>query len=597
MTNILIISKRELFRLRSRFRGRSRPATALLLAVALALAFLASRQLSVMGDGLYRVGISPDGPQVSDSRFTTLVVDRATGEALLQKQIIDVYIDGAKVISRSDPKSQYATGALRRYLERQELTRISDQFDLDRAFPLRIAVTYLDSTPGDTSTPGPSLQELLNAPAPTNTASSSGAAPSSGETAAPSGQTSSASDAAVREQLSQAETGNGLPPMKIESTSAQQIVIPSLMNPPVPFMQVILAFLYILPISFVSVFFTSSFMDEKTNRKLTLLLSAPITPFQIILGKMLPYVCFSLVSIGVIGLITQGNPVLPLVIFAPVILFIFSVYLMVPLLYRTYKDTTFISLLATTLILSYLIFPAMFSGISDLAYMSPLTLAVKMYSGEAFGLKEYLFSTTPMILLFALSLYAGTRMLNEEYLMGFRPLFRKIADAIYLILNRQHPNLSVAALSLLLVPIVYMLQLVILVLSLNLPLSYAIGSTLVVAVVIEEISKSVGIVVLMEHGIGRSVRQVLVLAFLSALGFLIGEKALLFISLSVVSQSALSSVLFSSGLLIVPLAAHWLFTTLACLLVRSGKVRYPYAILAATIVHSAYNFFLAGGLR
>ncbi len=37
-------------------------------------------------------------------------------------------------------------------------------------------------------------------------------------------------------------------------------------------------------------------MDEKMNRRLTILLSAPITPFQIILGKMLPYVIFALFS-------------------------------------------------------------------------------------------------------------------------------------------------------------------------------------------------------------------------------------------------------------------------------------------------------------
>jgi hypothetical protein len=280
-----------------------------------------------------------------------------------------------------------------------------------------------------------------------------------------------------------------------------------------------------------------------------------------------------------------------------VVLFIFSVYLMVPMLYRTYKDTTFISLLATTLILSYLIFPAMFSGLSDLAYMSPLTLAVKMYSGEGFGLREYLFATTPMVLLFLLAMYAGSRMLNEEYLMGFRPLTRKIADAIYLLIEHRPPVLSIPVLSLSLIPVVYMLQLVILVISLNLPLPVAIGTTLVVAVVVEEICKSLGIVVLLEQREVRSVRQVLLLAFLSALGFLIGEKALVYLSLSVVSQSALSTVLFGSGLLIVPLIAHFGFTALVTLLVRSGRVHYRYALLAATVLHSLYNLILTGGLR
>ncbi len=588
MKNVLVIAKRELTRLRSRFRGRSRVLLVLILAAAAALSALAFREISILGDGLYRLGEAPGGPAVDDRRFVTQVIDRATGDAWLAQKRIDVYVDGDQVITRPDPKSQYAAGALKRYLERQELGRIADEFELDRAFPLRVQIDYLDPAPaGDAATPGPSLAQLIAAP--------TAGAPQS-QSAAPAG-TPDASDAAVRARLEEAESSNGLASLKMGSTADRQIVVPSLLTPPIPFMQIILAFFYILPVSFVSVFFTSSFMDEKMNRRLSILLSAPVSPIQIIAGKMLPYVVFALAAIAAISLFTQTNTALALAIFAPVVLFVFAVYLMVPMLYRTYKDTTFISLLATTLILSYLIFPAMFSGISDLAYMSPLTLAVKMYNAEPFGLREYLFATTPMLLLFALSLYAGSRMLNEEYLMGFRPLSRKIADAIYLVLNRRHPNLSILILSLFLIPVVYMLQLAILVVSLNLPLQVAIGTTLVVAVVVEEISKSIGIVVLFEHGDVTPVRRLLLLAFLSALGFLIGEKALLYVSLSVVSQSALSSVLYGSGLLLLPLAAHFVFTALVVLLVRTGRVRYPVALLAATVVHSLYNVILAGGLR
>ena len=591
MPSILVIAKREFTRLRTRFRGRSRVMLVLILAAALGLSWVAFRQVSILGDGLYRLGESPDGPLVDDRRFTTVVVDRVTGEAWLAQNRIDVYVDGTQVKSRSDLKSQYAAGALKRYLERLELSRINAEFDLDRAFPLRIEVSRIDPPGVNSGTPGPALAQLITLPTvgPTPTPTVTGATPEA--------RSSGASDAAVRQAISDAETSNGLLPMQTGVTTDRQIVVPSLMNPPVPFMQILLAFFYVLPVSFVSVFFTSSFMDEKTNRRIGILLSTPVTPFQIIVGKMLPYVGFALIAIAAIGVVTRANPLVALAIFAPVVLFIFAVYLMVPMLYRTYKDTTFISLLATTLILSYLIFPAMFSGISDLAYMSPLTLAVKMYSGEGFGLREYLFATAPMALLFLFAMYAGSRMLNEEYLMGFRPLSRKIADAIYLILYRRPPVFAIPVLSLCLIPVVYMLQLVILVVSLNLPLSVAIGTTLVIAVIVEELSKSIGIVVLLEQHEIHTARQVLLLAFLSALGFLIGEKTLVYLSLSVVSQSALATALFGSGLLIVPLIAHFVFTAFVTLLVRSGRIRYRYALLAATVLHSLYNLILTGGLR
>jgi len=64
---------------------------------------------------------------------------------------------------------------------------------------------------------------------------------------------------------------------------------------------------------------------------------------------------------------------------------------MVPLFYRTFKDITFIAMLVTTLTTAYLIIPAMFTNVNDFSYISPLTLAVKMYRGEPFGWREYLF--------------------------------------------------------------------------------------------------------------------------------------------------------------------------------------------------------------
>jgi len=72
-------------------------------------------------------------------------------------------------------------------------------------------------------------------------------------------------------------------------------------------------------------------MDEKVNRRLTILLSAPVTPFQIILGKMLPYAIFAMVTTALIAVLTHANIWLALAIFAPTILFIFAIYLMVPL--------------------------------------------------------------------------------------------------------------------------------------------------------------------------------------------------------------------------------------------------------------------------
>jgi hypothetical protein len=317
MRNILTVAKREITRLRSRFRGRSRPVVTLILIGSFLIAYLAFRQGSVRGRGLYRIGVVPGIPHIDDSRFDTVTLDPSSADSMLEAGVIDAYIDGDQVIYRDEEKSQYAVAALKLYLEVQELARVEAEYKMDTGFPLRVGV-------------------------------------------------------------------NNFP---IDLTADDEILIPSLMSPPLPFAQVVTVSIYVLPVFFVSVFFTSGFMNEKTDRRITVLLSAPVTPFQIIVGKMLPYMTFALAFMIALTLVLKGNLLLATVIFIPVILFIFSIYLMVPLVYRTFKDTTFISMLATTVIMSYLVFPAMFSGINDLSYISPLTLAIKMYRGQPFGLK------------------------------------------------------------------------------------------------------------------------------------------------------------------------------------------------------------------
>ena len=183
--------------------------------------------------------------------------------------------------------------------------------------------------------------------------------------------------------------------------------------------------------------------------------------------------------------------------------------------------------------------------------------------------------------------------------MAYRPLHRKITEAIYLIMNRSHLSLSVGLLSLLLVPMVFMMQLVALALSTNIPGPYALAGLLIAGSVIEETAKSISVGVLIEKRIIHSLRDVLVLSFLSAFGFLVGEKLLLYMSLSVVSETPFSEALFSSGMILVPLVAHFIFTSMVGLFTkRFGFRYYPLAILIGSAAHALYNLaVVAGGLR
>ena len=539
MNQILVIAWREVTRLRKRFGGGASPVAVIFLLAVLGLSAFFLRGAVSLGSGLYRIGVSGDVPPIQDSRFSVVAVDANQGKLLLEQQVIDVLVDGAQVFSRGDDRSQYAERALKQYMEKQELVRVGASYAEGLAFPLRVGINYLKPD----------------------------------------------------QAQAQVDAGGTAPVVKPE-----EVIIPSLTPPPAPFTQVLVALLYIMPITFISIFFTSSFMDEKINRRLTILLSAPVTPFQIILGKMLPYAVFALATTALIAALTKGSVPLALAIFAPTTLFIFAIYLMVPLFYRTFKDTTFIAMLVTTLTTAYLVFPAMFTNTSDLAYISPLTLAVKMYRNEPFGWREYLFPSLPMSAIFGFAMYAGSRLLNEEFLMGYRSLTRKVADAIYLMMAHIKPYLSVPMWSLLVIPGVYMVQVVLLAFATNLPIGMILGMMLIASAFVEEVVKSVGIVVLAERGVVTSFRDILALSFLSGLGFLVGEKLLLLLSIRMVSQASVSGALFGAGLfLLVPLVAHFVFTAIVTLLRTKLKLPYMLALIFGTVVHFIYNWYLMRG--
>jgi len=542
LNKVFVIAWREVSRVRKQFGSRTSAFVALAFLIVLGISAFALWSTLSLGSGLYQIGVSGDVPPIRDSRFVVIDVDVEQGKILLGQQRIDLLVDGSQVISRPDSRSQYAVRALKQYMEKAELERVGNTYPESDAFPLRARINYVGA-----------------------------------------GQSMEPTEAGGATQ---------------QGTRPEETIIPSLTPPPLPFGQVIIALLYILPMTFISIFFTSSFMDEKINRRLTILLSAPVTPFQIILGKMLPYVIFTLAAIAFIAVQTQANVLLTLAIFLPTTLFIFAIYLMVPLFYRTFKDVTFIAMLVTTLTTAYLVLPAVFIDVTDLSFVSPLTLAVKMYRGELFTLREYLFPSLPMAAIFGFSMYAGTHLLNEEFLIGYKPISQKIANAIYLLMSHTKLYISVPLWSVLVIPAVYMAQIIVLAFAADLPLGMTLGVALFASAFVEELVKSIGIVMLMDHGKIETSRQVLWYAFLSVVGFFVGEKLLVLISLTVVLQASISSVLFGTGLLLfVPLIAHFIFTALVTTLRMKTRLSYTAILTIGSMVHFLYNWYLLGGLR
>ena len=142
-----------------------------------------------------------------------------------------------------------------------------------------------------------------------------------------------------------------------------------------------------------------------------------------------------------------------------------------------------------------------------------------------------------------------------------------------------------------------MIELIIVVLSTMIPVSLPtmmlLSILLVFCVIVEELAKSSGIVMLIEHKIAGSTKQILVLSFLSAFGFFIGEKVLMYLSLSIISSNVLMEALGSANLLLIPLIAHFVFTAVICLGTKKFGVKYyPYALIAGAFLHFLYDFVI-----
>ena len=572
----------------------------LVMLTALVVAFLASQHGISFSDGIYVIGASPDAPEIGDSRVAVDIMSYADGMSKLQSGDIDAYLNGMNIVYRDDDQSKYAVEALQQYFESIELRRIAREYDLNRSFPLRVQVQVLNLLQENISSSG--LSGLIEEPTAVPSATPSSAPtyqPTPVETTtspsvAPTDNTPGDSDADIWDDI---DDMDGAPGVSMGFIRSGDTLIPSLMEPPLPLAQIMVSFLYIVPLFFIGIFFTGSFMDEKVSRRLNVLMSSPVTPLDVIMGKLLPYLVLSLAAAFIISLAMGGDLLLTLAIMLPVILFVFAIYLLVAIFYRTFKDQTFFSIAAIAFVTAYLVFPALFAGVSEISYISPLTLLVQMFQGQAFGLKEYAFAIVPMCAVFIGVLLLAVRTFTEEFLVTYGPLYRKLGDAIYMAIDRRHKLLSVAVISFSMVPVAFMAQLAIIALSSNLPGPLVLGSIMLFSVLIEEIVKSAGIAGLIDNREAGAPVNVLLLCLASAVGFLVAEKALLFISLGFVSQSLLMSAIANSSMLILPMLAHFTFTSIICLaLFKLGVRWYLPAVVAGSLLHFGYNIFLIGGL-
>ena len=372
---------------------------------------------------------------------------------------------------------------------------------------------------------------------------------------------------------------------------------PSQLSPSLPFDSIILVFLFIFPLYFISQFFMMSIMNERIERQGEALLSAPVHAWVLVTGKALPYGIAMVLISAVIVFFIRGSLalLLPLI---PVILFFLASGLIIGQISRSFRELSFLSIFFSTIVTAYLFIPSIFASIHVISLISPLTLMVNTLQGEGFTPGHYLFSTSLFVVTSAVLFTAGALNFREESLFSQEPLTSKVLQFIASGCSRAHPYASLFSLALLTVPFVFLVQMMLLVLLFNFPLPISLILLLIGAAAVEEVAKSLGLYTMTTRFPGFLGWKTLVAGSVAtALGFLVAEKLLLLVTLSQIAESVFGAVLFASvSVLYIPFLIHLsgILITGTALKLR-GPAGYIPGILLATLVHCACNLFLIRG--
>ncbi|SMO79376.1 ABC-type transport system permease protein [Halorubrum cibi] len=398
---------------------------------------------------------------------------------------------------------------------------------------------------------------------------------------------------------------------------------PGSITPPFPFASLVLAFAFLVPMNFLAQAYGSSVLEERTNRRGEPLLVTPLSPTEIVAGKTLPYVAVAVAVTSLIALAVGGGAVSVLAVLPIAATFLAATFVGA-VFARSFKELTFVTVAVSVLLTSYAFVPAIFTNVTPVALISPLTLVVFDLQGEAVSIGEFLFATGPTAIAATLLFGLGLGVYREEDLFTQKPVTRKFLDALAVRLSavgegvhespptgiaaripgRARGLVAVAFLTACTIPFVFVAELLAVAILFALPVTVSIPVLLVVIAFIEELAKSVHLYAGFERGVlARTDRVALAVGLASGLGFFLAEKATAVVQAvgltelyvgraafgSVAGVSGLSPLLLA-GLFLAPLALHGATATLSAVGARRDRTKYALALAAATLLHAAYNF-------
>ena len=538
-------------------------------------------------DGLYTVAVDDDSP------YYDIAAENPTFTVVGPDARSDVVVYRNGQIDHADtPKGDAAYATFADAIAAANEARMLEEPDQAAAFPVQVTLNYEQRS---TAT---ELEGGSQSPASTDEndhhdgdATDSGSSADDGS--ATDGQSGGSDDSSGDSDggISVPEFGGGT----IEESAHPQT--PGSITPPFPFQSLVLAFLFVIPMNFVIQAYGSTIMDERINRRGELLLVSPASRYEIVAGKTLPYLLGVTAIVVAIAVAISGGPVSVAAVI-PIALLFLAASFVGAMFARSFKELTFVTVAISVFLTTYTFVPAIFTDVTPIALISPLTLVVLDLQGESVRLGEYLFSTAPFYLGSIVLFGLGIGSYREEDMFTQKPIPAKAIDAVA---THVRGYGSVFAMPIVFIPFVFAAQLLTVALVFALPETLSLPIIFVVAAAVEELAKSIHVYAGYAHSrFESSIRVAVVLGALSGLGFFLGEKlthVVQFVGLPELleGQAAFGPTLSSASLTVVvavalaPLALHVVTAVIGALGARSGRTTYALAFCCATLVHAAYN--------
>jgi ABC-type Na+ efflux pump permease subunit len=379
---------------------------------------------------------------------------------------------------------------------------------------------------------------------------------------------------------------------------------PGSISPPFPFQSLVLAFLFIVPMNFVVQAYGSTIIDERVNRRGELMLVSPVTRADIIAGKTLPYFAGLLAVCAGIAVVVGGDPyslaAVPPILAAvtPIALLFLASAFVGGMFARSFKELTFVTIAVSVFLTAYVFVPAIFSDVTPIALISPLTLVVRHLRDVGFTAVEYLYSTGPFYLASLVLFAVGASVYREEDMFTQKPIGAKALDAVATFV---HSRKSVAAVTMATIPFVFVAELLVVAVVFPLPGVLAVPALLGSIAVVEEVAKSLATYAGFTHDRFADTNPAAVgVGVASGLGFFLAEKATLVVQLVGMGTVEYGRAAFGTvpmdaspllvlALLLLPLGLHVVTATISALGARRSRRAYLLALVAAVVVHLAYN--------